>query len=183
MLDSSIYLLMAAGLPLCTGTFASADKQQQPLASMVIRNNSFRNTFGLVRNYADGKRKAHQGWDLKAEVGTPIYAVCDSNDIKTGTHPNYGIFVMIKSNQSGYYYLYAHLSNRAKLGKTVRKGDVLGLTGISGNASNLPMGQAHLHFELRTKAVVGLGLKYRLSPAYGIGWSKTLITRDLKLTE
>src|SRR3954467_13902442 len=37
---------------------------------------------------ADGKRKPHQGWDLYADPGTPIYAICDGGDVFVENNPD-----------------------------------------------------------------------------------------------
>jgi murein DD-endopeptidase MepM/ murein hydrolase activator NlpD len=46
----------------------------------------------------------------------------------------------------------------------VSSGGVIGHVGMSGNAE-FP----HLHFEMRTELLPGMGLKSRLNPKYGIG--------------
>jgi murein DD-endopeptidase MepM/ murein hydrolase activator NlpD len=52
-----------------------------PLEWNVIRRNSVSNTFGMVRNYANGTPKPHQGWDFSAAVGTPAFAIADGKVI------------------------------------------------------------------------------------------------------
>jgi murein DD-endopeptidase MepM/ murein hydrolase activator NlpD len=57
-----------------------------------------------------------------------------------------------------------------KEGDTVEQGTVLGATGNTGNARNLPRREDHLHFEIRTRVRCGLGLRGRISPLqiYGL---------------
>ena len=45
-----------------------------PLNIMRIRHDHPKHTFGMVRH---GGRRPHQGWDLTAPVGTPVYAITD----------------------------------------------------------------------------------------------------------
>ncbi|MDV7393952.1 M23 family metallopeptidase, partial [Arthrospira platensis SPKY1] len=62
---------------------------------------------------------------------------------------------------------YSHLSRvDVKLNETVTAGQILGLTGHSGNARAMRTIQtgSHLHFELRTVINAGLGLQNRIDP-------------------
>jgi hypothetical protein len=62
----------------------------------------------------------------------------------TDLGPDYGMAVMV-DHPNGYQTIYAHLSEKdAKVGQTVTKGQRIGKSGDSGNATG-----AHLHFEVR----------------------------------
>ena len=50
----------------------------------------------------------------------------------------------------------------------VAEGDLIALSGNSGNASNTP---SHLHFELRTHPNLGKGLAGRINPGELLGYS------------
>jgi murein DD-endopeptidase MepM/ murein hydrolase activator NlpD len=64
------------------------------------------------------------------------------------------------------YAFYAHLQQvSVRTGDSVLAGTIIGLTGMSGNASTLPIDQAHLHFEVRTIPATGKGLGNHLDPA------------------
>lgn len=137
----------------------------QPLAHMCLVKPFARNDFGLVRQYANGEARAHQGVDLIAEAGDPVYAVATSEVMIVRTSKNYGLQVIIRSHSSGYYYMYAHLSHvTVRAGTIVSSGSVIGHVGMSGNA-DFP----HLHFEMRTELLPGKGLTSRLNPKHGIG--------------
>src|SRR5262245_44323181 len=64
---------------------------RDPLIVMRIRRNERRHTFGMVRQHANGKPKAHQGWDLSAAPGTPIYAIADGSVAFTSHAGAYGL--------------------------------------------------------------------------------------------
>ena len=144
-----------------------------PLRVMRIRDNCNRdNTFGMVRNSGT---KAHQGWDLEAQLNTPVYAIADGTIEFTADTANidYGKQICMKFLYGGkltYFAFYGHLSLiNVTSGQQVKQGDQIGLTGNTGNAYNLPAGQEHLHFEIRTIPHPGLGLGGRMSPMFFVG--------------
>jgi murein DD-endopeptidase MepM/ murein hydrolase activator NlpD len=142
-----------------------------PLDQNVIRGKTReaqkKNTFGMVRMYGPGKPKPHQGWDFLAENGTNCYAISDGVIKLIYESPDYGLVLVHTFKWAGktYYAAFAHLSQTLKKeGDTVARGDLIGLTGSSGNAGNMPVGERHLHFEIRESARPGKGLTGRLSP-------------------
>ncbi len=140
-----------------------------PLDVNVIRGNSINNTFGMVRNQG---RRAHQGWDFSAEVGTPVYAICDYVKMQSGHSKDYGYWFQYESIRSGYIYFVAHLKRPIFIREQGLKGEIVGYVGKTGNASNV---EPHLHFEMRTMWNPGLGLNGRVSPANTFGsWTNYL---------
>lgn len=142
-----------------------------PLArgTNIIRGGSERNTFGTVRKNADGSPKSHQGWDFKAAVGTPCFAVGSGTVAFVGDRGDYGKQVCLKLNVQidgmPLWFFYAHMSRiDVKAGDKVYDGQQIGLTGNSGNAFNLADSEDHLHAELRSEERPGLGLVGRMSP-------------------
>jgi len=126
-------------------------------------------TFGMVRN--NGTR-AHQGVDLASPVGYRLYAVEDGV-VSIGNQPDgHGLFVAIKIQSEnktidGLFAFYSHLSRiDVKNGQGVKAGQVIGLTGDTGNAKGMTTIErgGHLHFELRTQLIAGLGLNNRIDP-------------------
>lgn len=121
--------------------------------------------FGMVRN---GGTRPHQGVDLAVPNNYRCYAVDDGKVVfvKTTDDNGYGRMLIIKLN-SGLYVAYAHLKDiLVKEGQTVKGGDVVALTGSSGNAKgmkNMAEG-SHLHFEVRVAQHPGKGLSGRLDP-------------------
>jgi murein DD-endopeptidase MepM/ murein hydrolase activator NlpD len=89
-----------------------------------------------------------------------------------GIHKDYGYWLQYRSEKSGYYYFYAHLSEIENVSKG-KPGTLIGYTGNSGNAKDTT---PHLHFEMRTVSRPGLGLNGRVSPANTFGSWKQFTT-------
>jgi murein DD-endopeptidase MepM/ murein hydrolase activator NlpD len=136
-----------------------------------------RSVFGQVRS---GGHRAHQGWDLSAPPGTPVWAItygkCVHVQLTDHANPydgggSYGRHVVLEFVQPilkiTYYAFYAHLQSVVvSAGMIVEEGACLGFTGRSGKeARKLPIDQAHLHFEIRTIPATGKGLGHHLDPA------------------
>ena len=138
-----------------------------PLKTNVIRGRKNSNTFGMVRKYGNGKQKPHQGWDFEAKVGTAAYAVADGTVEFIKNSDAYGLQMCMSFKFKGkiYYAFYAHMQKTdVKKGDRVSVKQKIGTCGKSGNASNLPASEEHLHFEIRTQLNCGLGLGGRVSP-------------------
>lgn len=146
-----------------------------PLERNHIRRNMINNSFGMVRN---GGSRAHQGWDLYATPGTPCYAIANGKIVDAYYSGSYGNNVVLQFDHGGQtlYAMYCHLSVMAVRQGQVKRGDLLGLTGNTGNATSMRGEDQHLHFEIRTIRWPGTGLDDRMDPAklYGlapIGWT------------
>jgi murein DD-endopeptidase MepM/ murein hydrolase activator NlpD len=103
--------------------------------------------FSKVRNHPILKiRRAHQGIDYAAAMGTPVSAAGDGTVLFAGRKGQYGNLIIIKHRNS-YQTYYGHLS---KIGKGVRngvqveQGKVIGYVGATGLATG-----PHLHYEMR----------------------------------
>ena len=89
----------------------------------------------------------HDGLDIAARTGTPIYAAHDgvvaySDNGLSG----YGNLVILQS-RSGMITVYAHCSkNLVDVGEEVRRGERIALVGETGHATG-----PHLHFEVRVQ--------------------------------
>ena len=86
----------------------------------------------------------HKGVDIGG-VGytTPVHAAKAGTVIVSKLSRSYGNYVVV-SHGSGNTTLYAHMSSRSvKVGQRVNQGDVLGITGSTGNSTG-----PHLHFEI-----------------------------------
>jgi murein DD-endopeptidase MepM/ murein hydrolase activator NlpD len=95
-----------------------------------------------------GGARKHEALDILAPRGTPVKAVEDGR-IARLFHSNAGGITIYQFDPSERYcYYYAHLERYApglNEGDQVRKGQVIGYVGISGNA---PKDTPHLHFAI-----------------------------------
>jgi murein DD-endopeptidase MepM/ murein hydrolase activator NlpD len=89
----------------------------------------------------------HNGVDLAAPVGTPIYASAKGKVILSrtgGYNGGYGTYVVI-SHANGTQSLYAHMAkNNVVVGQIVEQGEVIGTIGMTGKTTG-----PHIHFEIR----------------------------------
>jgi murein DD-endopeptidase MepM/ murein hydrolase activator NlpD len=102
----------------------------------------------LVRTYHDARSggREHEALDILAPRNTPVVAVEDGTVAKLFVSKAGGNTVYQFDPAREYSYYYAHLERYAdgvKEGDPVRRGQVLGYVGTSGNA---PKDTPHLHF-------------------------------------
>lgn len=83
----------------------------------------------------------HNGLDIGAGSGSPIYAIQDGVITKAAWYGGYGNCVILSCG-TGVSALYGHLSGfNCSYGQYVTKGQVIGYTGSTGNSTG-----PHLHF-------------------------------------
>jgi murein DD-endopeptidase MepM/ murein hydrolase activator NlpD len=100
--------------------------------------------------------RPHEGIDLQAVVGTPVYAV-DAGEVvySSNTVRGYGNMVVLK-HSDGLMTVYAHNSVLiVKVGERVQVGQRIALAGQSGHATG-----PHVHFEVRRSDVPRDPLKF-----------------------
>ena len=91
-----------------------------------------------------GGIRKHKGIDIHARKGTPVVAVCDGVIVERAHTPIGGKTLWLKSSTHGWKAYYAHLDKQlVKKGQRVRKGQVIGTIGNTGNARTTP---SHLHY-------------------------------------
>jgi murein DD-endopeptidase MepM/ murein hydrolase activator NlpD len=90
----------------------------------------------------------HEALDIMAARGTPVVAVDEGNVVKPFNSKRGGLTVYQFDDTQTWCFYYAHLDRYVqglKEGMLLRKGDILGYVGSSGNASpDAP----HLHFTI-----------------------------------
>ena len=92
--------------------------------------------------------KTHDGIDLGAATGTPIYAMSKGTVIGSFYDSSFGNKVEIKY-WDGSISWYGHMSKRiAQKGDTVMPGELVGLVGNTGHSFG-----SHLHFEMQKTTV------------------------------
>jgi len=103
----------------------------------------------LRDTYAEGRGgHAHEAIDIMAPRRTPVVAVDNGRIEKLFTSKAGGLTIYQFDPSSTFSYYYAHLdsyANGIREGAQVRRGDVIGYVGTTGNAApNTP----HLHFAI-----------------------------------
>ena len=101
----------------------------------------------LASSFHDARgSRQHEAIDILAPRGTDVVAVENGKIAKLFTSKAGGLTIYQFDPSEKYVYYYAHLDSYApglKEGITVRKGDILGAVGTTGNA---PKNAPHLHF-------------------------------------
>lgn len=88
--------------------------------------------------------RLHDGIDIRAPGGTPVYASAAGEVIHSDPLGGYGKLIVIR-HRDNYFTAYAHnTENLVKEGKLVEQGDLIARVGDTGNATGY-----HLHFEVR----------------------------------
>jgi murein DD-endopeptidase MepM/ murein hydrolase activator NlpD len=111
-----------------------------PVANMTA--SQLRDTFSQARS----EGREHGAIDIMSPQGTPVLATTDGVVIKLFQSDRGGVTLYELDPSGLYVYYYAHLMRYAEgiaEGKQLRRGDVIGYVGDTGNAG---AGQYHLHF-------------------------------------
>jgi murein DD-endopeptidase MepM/ murein hydrolase activator NlpD len=103
----------------------------------------------LVSSFSDarGGRK-HEAIDILAVRGAPVLAVEDGRVAKLFTSEAGGLTIYEFDPSERFVYYYAHLDSYAsglKEGEPLKRGEVIGYVGTTGNA---PKNTPHLHFAI-----------------------------------
>lgn len=129
---------------------AGANDRRYPSAAQTIGSlvaplqTAYRNLGGVAahNSRAIGNWESDNAVDMAAPIGTPIYAVEDGVINSAGYNNLGGNRLHLNSNTNEYYY--AHMSRLAVItGQKVRKGQIIGYVGDTGNAKGT---SPHLHF-------------------------------------
>ena len=112
--------------------------------------------------YIDGW---HNGIDIAANYGAPIYSPTDGIVIAVGDQDNYcphlafGRFVVVEDDTNHLVLMFAHLANIPVTPlEVVQKGQLIGIVGASGDETG-----PHLHFSIFEAA------SFSMAPAHGCG--------------
>lgn len=106
-----------------------------------VRNYRLTSYYGYRRDPFTGSRSFHNGIDMAAPLGTPVYAPMDGVVTATGYSNGTGNYIVVR-HHGGYSTLYGHLSSiDAVPGEKVKVGAMIGRVGNSGYSTG-----SHLHF-------------------------------------
>ena len=101
-------------------------------------------SFGERLDPFSGEGAFHTGVDVSADYGAPVHATGDGIITIAENHAGYGRLVVI-DHGFGITTWYAHLSSFSAIaGARVKRGEVVGYTGISGRSTG-----PHVHYEVR----------------------------------
>lgn len=110
-----------------------------------LQDFEFSDGFGWRTHPISGGRKHHDGTDMRAPVGTPVYAPADGVVVFSGYDSSgYGNLVVI-SHGYGFSSAYGHLQGSdVKVGEVVFRGQQIARVGNTGSSTG-----PHLHYEVR----------------------------------
>jgi murein DD-endopeptidase MepM/ murein hydrolase activator NlpD len=101
-------------------------------------------SFGERLDPFSGEGAFHRGVDVASDYGAPVHATADGVITVAENHSGYGRVVVIEHG-FGITTWYAHLSSFSAVpGSRVKRGEVIGYTGISGRSTG-----PHVHYEVR----------------------------------
>lgn len=117
-----------------------------PLKKMCITSNYGNRYHPLYKEI-----RVHDGIDLRAPLGTPVYAVADgkviASKVSGSLTSGYGNYIEI-DHSGGLSSFYGHLNKRqVKVGQVVKKGQQIALSGNTGGSKG-----PHLHFGVHKNA-------------------------------
>ncbi|MEO6715217.1 MAG: M23 family metallopeptidase [Mycobacteriales bacterium] len=146
-------LLLSSAAPASAHTAVSppaAPRTPSAATRMVVSKNGMACPVGPARDVTNsfgdprGGGRRHQGIDIMASYGTPVYAIESGTIVKAYTNRRGGLSIFLRG-RSGVQYFYAHQSaNLVVTGQTVGAGQLIGRVGTSGNARG---SAPHVHFE------------------------------------
>jgi len=109
----------------------------------VVQGKRISSYYGWRIHPITGRRKFHDGLDIAANTGNPVYVYTDGKVVQAGWNGGYGLSILV-DHGNGLQTRYAHLSKiYVKVGQKVKTGERIGAVGSTGNSTG-----PHLHFEV-----------------------------------
>jgi len=139
-----------AGLNALVGRMETWDNikvalQSVPIAEPLHVAWEVNSPFGARHDPLNNRTGIHEGVDLGAPYGTPVYATATGTVKMAGPFDRYGLTIDI-DHGNGLMTRYAHLSRiKVTVGEKVTRATVIGLLGASGRTTG-----PHLHYEVRS---------------------------------
>lgn len=140
------HVLVALVIPLLvfapTSTLSAPFPAVDSARAAMVPNGHFISGWGAGRSGG----RSHQGEDIAAPRGSPIYAPTTLTIASTGWDA-LGGWTVFGHDAHGRKWYFAHLHHRStvRVGSVVRPGDVIGAVGTSGNARGTT---PHLHYQV-----------------------------------
>ena len=117
----------------------------QNIIALEKRERFIPNVVPVTGEYEISQRfsEEHKGLDFATEIGREVFAAAAGEVVKVDYDKYFGNMVII-DHFNGYMTVYSHLAKSLTTVEAfVKKGDVIGLVGSTGNSSG-----PHLHFEI-----------------------------------
>lgn len=124
----------APAAPSTTSSVPSTNGKACPVG----QPHSFIDSWGYPRSGG----RSHEGVDIMASYGTPVYAIVSGSITYAGYGDSAGNW-QILSGSDGNAYWYMHNQSNIVTGGSVKAGQQIATVGDTGNATGVP----HLHFE------------------------------------
>ena len=143
--DSEFRELFASWKAMDRGMMAPAVRPSVSLPEgMPVHETTLTSGYGMRNHPILRRRAAHEGVDLAAPRGTPVYATADGLVSRASRFGSYGNFIQIEHG-ADLQTRFAHLSDYAvHAGERVTKGQLIGYVGTTGRSTG-----PHLHYEVR----------------------------------
>ncbi|MGA2421047.1 MAG: peptidoglycan DD-metalloendopeptidase family protein, partial [Candidatus Acidiferrum sp.] len=138
--NAAVIAISTGGLRLMPG-MSFADSEYTPSIWPVMGH--ITDSFGERLDPFSGEGAFHTGVDVASDYGAPVHATADGVVTIADDHAGYGRLVVI-DHGFGITTWYAHLSAFSAVpGARVKRGEVVGYTGISGRSTG-----PHVHYEV-----------------------------------
>jgi peptidoglycan LD-endopeptidase LytH len=145
---SSQNLILRIQPQLLVNQYVTLEIIENPKLAFPVKNGSNKDIQSFWGVDRDGGVRKHEGVDIFNKKGTPILAVEDGTIARVETNNLGGKVVWQRLGLFGQSIYYAHLDSQAvSTGQVVKKGDIVGFMGNTGNAKYTP---SHLHFGIYT---------------------------------
>ena len=152
--DTQFRSAFSAWTEMDRGEAAVAIPSRKPIDKMTLSSD-----FGTRSDPFSGRRARHNGIDIPAPRGTPIFATADGVIGRAQWVSGYGNYVEI-NHGANIQTRYGHMSGYSVVsGQRIRKGDVIGYVGSTGRSTG-----NHLHYEVRLSGVPVNPLNFVQSP-------------------
>lgn len=156
-----------AGIQARTGNGASLGAAQISLSGWALPASGWiSDGFGWRIAPTDGASSYHQGTDIAAGCGAPIFAASSGTVEYAGWNGSYGNFILL-DHGNGVESAYGHIVNGGILvqnGETVIVGEQIASVGTTGTSTG-----CHLHFEIREGGVAEDSVPFMANQGITIG--------------
>jgi murein DD-endopeptidase MepM/ murein hydrolase activator NlpD len=106
--------------------------------------------YGYRDSPFSNKKSFHEGYDIVAPIGTPVYAPLSGRIKAVGFDSGFGRYIILENKKKKLMVLFGHLKMvYIREGGFVKKGTRIGSVGMTGRTTG-----PHLHYEVKHKGVL-----------------------------